>query len=185
MVLDCGDIPNPMPSYDLPRALSVFPQVAHLQVTADRIVSGGPTLTHGLAAVMPIVNDRAQFDINVAMPLVPYMLGSIDLASTDGIRIPAGSDPLVLTFNRETDGLADYYDVLLHRVSGTSTVVERVYTIVAPTLTIERSILTAGTEYVFEIRAFRGAPKAKLTDFTEYLPTQSSAVVWTHTFIPL
>lgn len=183
-MLDCEDIPNPMPSYDLPRALSVFPHVAHLQVTADRIVSGGPTLTHGLAAVMPIVNDMAQFDINVAMPLFPYRLDMIDLAASDGTPIPPGSAPLVLTFNKEPDGVADYYDVLLHRVSGTSTVVERVYTIVAPSLTIERSILTAGTQYVFEIRAFRGAPKAKLTDFTEYLPTQSSAVVWTHTFIP-
>jgi hypothetical protein len=36
---------------------------------------------------------------------------------------------------------------------------------------------------VFEIRAFRGAPDASVADFTRYESAQSSATVWTRTFV--
>lgn len=184
-MLDCTDLTGTMPPYNLPDALSVFPQVAHIQLIADRTVVGGPTLTYGLAAIKPIATGAAAFDIDVAMPVPPFMLGSVDVAVTDGAPLPGGSDPLVLTFDIEPNAVSDYYEVALHRVSGMALTLERVYTILAPTLTFERSVLTAGATYVLEIRAFRGAPDARAADFTRYLSTQSSAVVWSHTFVPL
>lgn len=181
-MVDCTATLGVLPTYNLPDSLSGFPHVAHIQVTADRSVPSGPTLTHGLVAVREVAGGRADFDINVAMPLPPFMLGTLDLSTMDDVPLPAGTDPLVLTFATEPVRMSDYYEVLLHRIDGTSTVVERVYTILQPTLTIDRSVLTLANDYVFEIRAFRGAPDAALADFTRYLSTQASAVVWTHTF---
>ncbi|MBA3455087.1 MAG: hypothetical protein H0T42_18500 [Deltaproteobacteria bacterium] len=182
-MLDCTNAPLGAPlTYNLPPSLSTFDQMAHIQVTADRTVPGGPNLTHGLVAVRLIAANRADFDINVAMPLSPFLLGTLDLSTTDDVPLPAGTDPLVLTFMTETTGISDYFEVVLHRVTGTSTTPERVYTIQQPALTIDRGVFTMGTDYVFEIRAFRGAPDARFADFTRYDSTQASAVVWTRTF---
>ena len=70
------------------------------------------------------------------------------------------------------------------RITGPSTVVEHIYTVTEPTLTIDHAF-TAGVEYVFEIRAYNGAPDVRLADFTRYMPAQASAVVWTRTFVAL
>jgi len=187
-MLDCTDPTlgaSPLPTYNLPDALSVFPQLAHIQLTADRTVPGGPTLTHGLAAVRPITAGRADFIVDVAMPVPPFMLGSLDLSTIDGAPFTAGPDPLVLTFGAEaaTGAFTSYYELVLHRITGTSTVIEHIYTIMDPTLMLDRSVFTAGSSYAFEIRAFNGAPDVRMADFTRYLPTQASAVVWTHTFV--
>jgi len=185
-MLQCsGATLSALPVFNSPPALSVFPQVAHLQLTADRTPPGGPTFTSGLAAVMPVATGTASFDLTIAMPIPPMRLGTADLSTTDGVMLAAGTEPLVLTFAVEpapTYVPADYYDIALHRVSGTTAVLERVYTVTAPTLTFERSILAAGTDYVLEIRAYRGAENAKLADFRTYKSTQSSGVVWTRTF---
>lgn len=182
-MLDCVDTTTALPTYDLPVSVSTFPQLAHLQVTADRAVPGGPRLPHGLVGVRQLVSSRADFDLDVAMPLPPFLLGTVDLSTMDGVSLPAGSDPLVLTFATEGMATSDYFEVLLHRITGTSTEVERIYTTLQPTLTIDRSVFIATGSYVFEVRAFNGAPDARAADFTRYTSTQSSAVVWTHTFV--
>lgn len=187
-MLDCTNPSlgvTPLPTYNLPDALSVFPQLAHIQLTADRTVPGGPTLTHGLAGVRVIAAGRADFVIDVAMPVPPFMLGSVDLSTTDGAPFTAGTEPLVLTFGAEVaaGAVTNYYEVVLHRIEGMSTIIEHIYTIMDPTLTLDSSVFTAGRTYVFELRAYNGAPDVRAADFTRYMPTQASAVVWTHTFV--
>jgi len=183
-MLQCtGSDLSGLPSYNLPDSLSVFPQRAHIQLTADRTVSGGPTLTSGLAVVEPFTGATVMFDFDVAYPSPPFLLGTLDLSTADHVMLTDGTDPLVLSFTNESMKMpADYYEVVLHRVTGVSIAVERVYTLVGPSLTIERSVLAPNSEYVFEIRAYLGAPDASLADFRSHLSTQSSAVVWTHTF---
>lgn len=182
-MLDCVNTTTGLPAYNLPVELSSFPQLAHIQVTAVRTVTNGPRLPHGLVGVLQLSASRADFELDVAMPLPPFLLGALDLSTVDAVPLPPGSDPLVLTFATETGGTTDYYEVLLHRISGTSTEVDRIYTTLKPSLTVDRSELTATRSYVFEIRAFNGAPEARSSDFTRYMSTQSSAVVWTRTFV--
>ena len=168
----------------MPAALSVFPRLAQLQLTADRTTAGA-VLTSGVAAVSLMSTDTANLDLTLALPVAPFRLGSLDLSSTDGSLLPGGTDPLVFTFGNEAGMMVpEYYEVVLHRIEGGSAIPERAYTITSPTLTIERSVLAgAGTQYVFQVRSFLGAPGAADADFTRYSPMQSSAVTWTHSFI--
>jgi hypothetical protein len=184
-MLDCtGATAVPLPLYNQPDALTVFPQLGHVQMVASRMVSGGPSLPHGVAGVAPISGGTAAFDTSVAMPVPPFLLGTFGTALADDADLPAGTGPLVLSWDIEANAAADYFEVVLHRIEAGSAVPERAYTTTAKTLTLDRADLTKDLEYVFQIRAFRGAPFVQLADFTRYLPTQSTAVVWTHTFFP-
>ena len=138
-------------------------------------------------------NFMARFGARILTPVSEW--GDLDISdyypsaistytASDGVLLAGGSGSVVLTFGIETgQTVAEYYEVVLHRVSGGSTIPERAFTITGPSLTIERSVLAAATEYIFEIRAFRGAPGARDADFTRYSPAQTSAVMWTHSFI--
>ncbi len=176
-----SDITN-LPAFHIPTVLVDFPVLANLQLAADRVVSGGPRLTHGFSLVQPVTNPL-MFELTIGAAIGPFMLGPDDIGATDRAMLTAGTGPLTLSFTTESVGMpAEYYDIVLHRVTGTSTVPERAYTIIGTSLMIEREILAAASEYVFEIRGYLGAPDVRLADFRNYLPTQSSAVVWTHTF---
>jgi len=173
-----------LPAFGEPGSLQPFEMLALHQLTVARTVPGGPTLEGGLSAVAP-VTDAGSFvlDFAVAIPTPPFLLGDRELSTTDQLPLPAGMGPVVLTFGVEVGKQASYYDVVLHRVAGSSAIAERVYTVAEPTVTIDRAVFAAGTEYVLEIRAYQGAPEAAVGDFTSYLQTQSSAVAWTHTFV--
>lgn len=184
-MLECDvTFTSALPIFSMPAALSVFPRLAQLQLTADRTTAGA-VLTSGVAAVSLMSTDTANLDLTLALPVAPFRLGSLDLSSTDGSLLPGGTDPLVFTFGNEAGMMVpEYYEVVLHRIEGGSAIPERAYTITSPTLTIERSVLAgAGTQYVFQVRSFLGAPGAADADFTRYSPMQSSAVTWTHSFI--
>lgn len=182
-MLDCvGPTAVPLPFYNQPAAFTVFPQLGHVQMTASRLVVGGPRLHYGVAGVAPISGGGATFDTSVAMPEPPYLLGALDTALADHADLPAGTGPLVLTWTNELARSADYYEIVLHQVEFNRSVPVRAYTTTAQTLTLDRADLVKDLEYVFEIRAVLGAPFVQLADFTRYLPTQSTAVVWTHTF---
>jgi len=183
-LIDCtGANLSTLPAFGEPISLQPFDMLAIHQLTVSRTVSGGPTLEGGLSAVAPVA-DAGPFvlEFAAAIPTPPFMLGDREISTTDQLQLPAGTGPVVLSFGVELGRQANYYDVVLHRVAGTSTIAERVYTVAEPTVTIDRTVFTTATEYVFEIRAYQGAPEAAVGDFTRYLPTQSSAVAWTHTF---
>jgi hypothetical protein len=184
-LLDCTDLDlAALPVFDRPDALIDFPEIAHLQLTTSRTVAGGPTLTSGLVAVAPVATtNTVALDLSVAAPVAPILLGGADLSAADGVPLPVGTGMLELRFAVESGNRSDYFDVVLHRVMGGSTVVERIYTITEPTLAIDREVLASGATYVLELRAFRGATDAPIGDFTRYLPAQSSAVVYTRTFV--
>ncbi len=183
-MLDCtGPTTAVLPLLNQPRAFAAFPKLGHVQMVASRSVVGGPSLPHGIAAVAPILGDSAAFDTSVAMPQPPYSLDGFDVGVVDHADLPAGTAPLVLNWKTETSATTHYYEVVLHRIEAGSAVPMRAYTTTARTLTMDRSVLTTNSEYVLQIRAFHGAPFVQLADFTRYLPTQSTAVVWTHTFV--
>lgn len=185
---DCtnADVAN-LPTFGQPPSLVDYPEIVHLQLSAPRTVSGGPTLYSGLSTLTPTTgttSGAAALDFSVASALPPFTLGGSDLANLDRVQLAAGTEPLELMFAVEAaPQKTDYYEVILHRVTGTSIVAERIYTITAPPLRIDRTLLANNAEYVIEIRAFNGAPGAAVGDFTRYTPTQSSAVVFTHTFL--
>ena len=166
------------PSFEDPATLNGFPRLAHVQLSGTRTTPSGAVLRGGLAArgPSPFVFD---FDVAFAKGLA---LGGVDLTQDDAVQLPAGVGPLTLELELEPLAAVPHYiEVILHQVTTTLTPA-RVYTITGTEVVIDRAVLTAGTEYVFEIRSFRGAPLASVGDFTTYDGTQLSAVTFTRTF---
>ena len=111
--------------------------------------------------------------------------GRVDLVDNiDQIPVGAPTGAFTLAFTPETGvGLrADYYDVYLHRINGGALTPERIYTITAPQVRIDGSVLTSGAHYVFEIRSYAGHVMAPRGDFAPVDYPYGSAVVFTRTF---
>lgn len=177
------------PLYNLPDSLAIFPQVAHLQISAERTLTNGPTVVSSLAIVKPVVADMANLALTISLPQPPFTFGpaggaTTDLALQDGAQLPASTGPLVLTFANEgpPEVAADYYDVILHRVANNSATAERIFTVTSPAVTIASADLAPATTYVFEIRALIGAPDIGVAGFARFSPVQQAATVWTRTF---
>jgi len=158
--------------------------------TSSRTITGTSiALVHGyVAAATSTTLDYALSPV-ATLPYPPYTLGDTDLGLEDHVALPAGTAPLALTFGSiaaqgdDAVDTSDYYEVVLHQVQGAGITPVRTFRVPGRSVSIDRGLLTAGSEYVFELRSFAGAPQAQLTDFTTYTLPQSQGVMYTRTFI--
>jgi hypothetical protein len=71
---------------------------------------------------------------------------------------------------------------VLHRIAGTALTTERIYTVTAPAVRIDGSLLVPGADYVIEVRSYKGHPMAQHGDFAPVDYPYGSAIVFTRTF---
>lgn len=185
-----------LPSLAAPAILDPFPRVMHVQIADTRQLTRGNTTTaliSGLEAVIGVATDTATATtISMPAPLATAITLTTPSAAlrldgdADMIDVGAPSGVFELTFETEaqaTPGLrADYYDVSLIRVSDSQLV--RVYTVTSPSVRIDASLLHAGEEYVFEIRAVKGHPRAEIGDFSVIEYPYAAAIIYTRSFKP-
>ncbi|MBL0218148.1 MAG: hypothetical protein IPQ07_30235 [Myxococcales bacterium] len=158
----------------------------HLESYASRILPGGPSLVSGLAVVVPeppfTVNYKVAFASAVKLTATDGTV--VDLfGASDGVVLPAATGPLTLSWAPSKPGAtADYWEVALLRVAGTTLVKERVYVTTQPSLKISRSELNAGSEYVLELSGFVGRASAATGDFATIGGRQEMSVVNARSF---
>ena len=181
-----------IPDTAQPSTLSAFPTVVHVQlVEARSVMAPSVTLYSGIEAVVAADAGGAfKLAFPAAMPTRMTLTtpdgGMLDLVdNTDQIAIGAPAGAFILDFVPESGtGLrADYHDVLLHQITATGMLTtERIYTVTAPRVRIDGSVLKAGSDYVFEIRSYKGHVMAPRGDFAPIDYPYGGAVVFTRTF---
>jgi len=189
-LLQCPYSQSLLPDTAQPQLLDSFPHVLHVQLVDARDILG-VTLYSGMETVLTAASTSSGFPMAFPAPLATQMtlatptLGTVDLAGdADQVAVGAPSGVFTLRFVPEaaSDLRADYYDVVLHQISGGGFTTERIYTVTAPEVQIDGAALTPGTDYVFEIRTFKGHPQAQRGDFSAVDYPYGSAIVFTRTF---
>ena len=164
-----------------------FPRVVHVEIVNTRTVNG-IGLRSGFSAVVASAGDTFSSDFTVAAPRAFTLHRGTQIADLaedpDGTMLPAGAGPLELKFTVEQAGslAADYFDITLYLVANGKLERQRVYTVTGRSLTIDPSFLTPATEYVFEIRSYRGRPDVARTNFAVNSYPQYAATIFTRTF---
>jgi hypothetical protein len=194
-LVSCPFAINPLPMVLQPQALAPFPLLLHVQLVETRTVDDTSlSLTSGMETVLPTLANFADLRFDISFPaaiptqmkLTTPSLGDVDLAGVaDHVAIGAPAGVFTLHFTPEAvpNTQSHYYDVLLRRLSGSSALVtERIYTVTSPTVRIDGALLAPATEYVLEIRSFKGHPMAGTGDFIPVDYPYGSAVVFTRTF---
>lgn len=183
---------KPAQSVARPMLLESFPPALHIQIYQTRMV-GPLALTSGLEAVMTTgdLGDILSFNIQfpAALPTEMKLLTpdglTLDL-SGQADHLPAGLPTGRFTLTFKPDNAPgtrnDYYDVRLHRVDGDRTQLQRIYRVVTPTVLIDAAVLAPATEYVLEIRSYKGHMLAAQGDFAPIDFPYGSGVVFTRTF---
>jgi hypothetical protein len=191
-LLKCPYNAAPLPQTAQPAVLDGFTRVLHVQLVSTRQALG-VTLASGMETVIAASADTAAVGLKLAFPaplpttikLATPANAMIDLSGdTEQLAVGPASGTYVLSFAPElgADLRADYYDVVLHRIAGSALTTERIYTVTAPTVRIGGSLLVPGADYVFEIRSYKGHPRAPHGDFAPVDYPYGSAIVFTRTF---
>ncbi len=182
-----GSYTTPMAFADPPELRGRFPHVVHVEVANQRTV-GLVTLTSGFSAVLSSSTYafKSEFLVAAATKMKLQRDGSeLDLAAApDGGLLPAGTGPLELTFDLEpASGLgADYFEITLYAIPNSKLDRKRVYTVMERKLRLDPSLLARNTEYVFEIRSYRGRPDVTRANFAVNTYPQYAAAIFTRTF---
>jgi hypothetical protein len=190
--LDCTLAPSTetyssVPFANPPEMKERFPHVVHVEVANQRTL-GTVTLTSGFSAVVASSSYVFTSEFLVAAPTKLTLrrgAGSLDLETgADGAVLPAGTDPLDLAFEVEpgADLAADSFDVTLYEVMTNRLERRRVFTVAERKVRIAPSLLDPSSEYVFEIRAYRGRPEAKRANFSVNTYPQYAATIFSRTF---
>jgi hypothetical protein len=196
-LLQCPYSPNPgdlHPAFPLPDALQPpgldpFPRILHAQLVDPRTVLG-VTLNSGMEAVIAS-GEPSGFTIAfpaaipTRMTLATPTKAIVDLAGdSEQLDVGPAAGVFRLDFTPETgtDLRADYHDVVLHRFDGAQLTTDRIYTVTAPTVRIDGSVLRPGALYVLEIRSYKGHPAAARGDFAQVDYPYGAAIVFTRTF---
>jgi hypothetical protein len=173
---------------DSPELRERFPRVVHVEIVNARTV-GALQLRSGFSAVVASSSDAFSSEFLVAAPsAIELRRGGAPIANLvddpDGRVLPAGGEPVELTFQVEPQGTlaADYFDITLYDVSANTLNRQRIYTVTDRTLTIDPSLLVPNASYVLEIRAYRGRPNLSQADFAATAYPQYAATVFTRTF---
>lgn len=173
---------------DSPDLTNLFPRVVHVEVVNQRFVGTLP-LTSGFSAVLTSGDYNFTTDFAVAAPTAFRLVRSgaqianLDTAA-DSQTLPPGTGPMELVFDVEPSPglLTDYFDLTLYSIEGTNLNRQRVYTVTDRKLMIDPTFLLPGTEYVFEVRAYRGRPDITRANFAINTYPQYAATVFTRTF---
>jgi hypothetical protein len=193
-LLQCPREQNPLPDTAQPMLLDRFPRILHVQLVDTRQILG-VTLASGMETVLTAATASSKFTMAFPAPLATQITlttpaqGVVDLAGdTDQVAVGAPRGVFRLAFAPEagTDLRVDYYDVVLHRITTTGgasgLTTERIYTVTVPSVRIDGAVLAPGADYVFEIRSFKGHPRAQHGDFSAVDYPYGAAVVFTRTF---
>lgn len=184
----------PPPSAAQPAALDAFPHLLHLQISNARTVDAIPglSLISGIETVALAAGNQLDVRFPAAFPtrmtLTTSLQQVVDLVGpADHVSIgpPQGAFTLAFVPEIATPGEAlrvDYYDVLLHRISGGALTTERIYTVTAPSVRIDGAVLAPASEYVFEVRSYKGHPKAPRGDFSAVDYPYGATIIYTRTF---
>jgi hypothetical protein len=193
-LLRCDAYDRAPPPTAQPLMLKDFPHLLHVQITNTRTVDSGLRLTSGvetvaLSAAMP---DDVRFPaaIPIDVTLATPTQGTVDLGGpVDHIAVGAAGGVFTLRFAAEAPGeatpadlRADYFDVIVHRIDAGGLTTERIYTVTAPVVRIDGGVLAPQSEYVLEVRSFKGHPKAARGDFTVVDYPYGAAIIYTRTF---
>jgi hypothetical protein len=178
----------PPPNAIQPVGLAAFPRIVHIQLVDSRSALG-IDFPSGMETVITLAAGVAKIEFPAAlatrMTLTTPSHDVVDLAG-DSEQVPVGltAGPYKLDFIPEAgaDLRADYHDVVLHRLDGTTLRTDRIYTVTAPTVRIDSSVLRPSSIYVFEIRTYKGHPSAARGDFAPVDYPYGAAIVFTRTF---
>jgi hypothetical protein len=188
-LLQCPYNVSLLPDTAQPALLGVFPLVLHVQLVDTRQALG-LTLVSGQETVLA-ASTGGGFKVAFPAPMPTQIKlatpaqGVLDLSGTaDQLAAGAPTGAFTLTFTPEagSDLRVDYYDVTLHRIVAGELTSERVYTVTAPSVRIDGTVLVSGADYVFEIRSYKGHVRAPLGDFAPVDYPYGSAIVFTRTF---
>lgn len=178
-----------LPRTAQPMLLDSFARIQHVQLVDTRKVLG-VDLNSGMETVIAAA---AAGGFTMAFPaaipmqftLATPMNGTVDLAGdSDQVAVGPTSGPFELSFTPEiaAELRADYYDVVLHRIAAGALTTDRIYTVTAPKVRIDGSMIVPGADYVFEVRSYKGHPQAQHGDFAPVDYPYGSAIVFTRTF---
>lgn len=189
-LLSCGL--GSAPAVQAPNDLeNRFAVLAHAEAVYVQTLAGGAKLANGIAATTVI--DKGPSFTGQILGTAPFAddirVGATALPRR-GVQVAVPQAELVeLTFAQSSPD-AEYWDVLLHEVTGATKQLVRLYTIPNPDgtqpITVDlRGIagLTPGREYVFELRSYTGRPGARMGNFAAVAELQSMAVVHSATFV--
>jgi hypothetical protein len=184
-----GTSPVTVPALaDPPEMPGLFPRVAHVEIANQRM-RNLVTLTSGFSAVVASSTYDFSADFPVAAPTrVMLQRNGAMIAELhtdpDGTTLPAGEGLLELTFDVEPNVSlgADYFDVTLYALQGTRLAKQRVYTVTERKVMLDTAFMIPGTEFVFEIRSYRGLPNTDRGNFALNTYPQYVASIFTHTF---
>jgi hypothetical protein len=183
-----------LPQTAQPAMLDSFPRVLNVQLASTRPLLGVSSVTSGMETVIAAsAADAAGVGFKIAFPaaiptgimLATPANGMVDLAGdSEQVAVGPASAAFTLVFAPEVgpDLRVDYYDVVLHRIVGSALTTERIYTVTAPKVRIDGALLVPGADYVFEIRSYKGHPRAPHGDFAPVDYPYGSAIVFTRTF---
>jgi hypothetical protein len=192
-LLQCPYNASPLPSAVLPAGIADFPLVLHIQLVDSRDVLGVRLYSGFETVIRPSAsNFQVSFPaatatgIKLTTPAHPAPT-PLDLSgTTDSLATGPTSGPFSLDFTTEPDPKlefrADYFDVILHRITGGALTTERIYTVTAPHVRIDPGALAGNADYVFEIRSYKGHRMAAHGDFATIDYPYGSAIVFTRTF---
>jgi hypothetical protein len=192
-LLSCPYAQNPLPLTAQPSLFDAFPRVLNVQLASIRaslgvtLIAGMETVVTASAAAATTVGFKIAFPapIPTTIRLATPASAMVDLGGdTDQVAIGPASGTFTLGFTPEVgaDLRGDYYDIVLHRIAGGKLTTERIYSVTAPTVRIDGSLLVPGADYVFEIRSYKGHPRAQHGDFTAVDYPYGLAIVFTRTF---
>ncbi|HEY4242050.1 MAG TPA: hypothetical protein VGM88_19655 [Kofleriaceae bacterium] len=192
----------PLPPWSEPdRMAQMMKEVLRMTVTETRTVTTiGYTVDSGLEAVVTNNGTPRTFamDFPVSMVETAKLTTSIGLtdlsvagSGTDGMHVPMGTGLVQLDITPEVGSgpsgtfAVDYYQVALRTYDTGAGKLKTVRTFITsePKVQIDAGSFTPGTEYQFEVRAYRGTPNAKLGDFVTQQYPQAVASAYTHSFV--
>jgi hypothetical protein len=179
---------TPLPNAIQPPGLLPFPRVLHIQLVDSRSVLG-VDLPSGMETVILLGAGEVRIEFPAALATRATLRtpsgSTVDLDGDSeqvAVGSTAGAFELDFTLETGTDLRADYHDVLLHRLDGQALITDRVYTVTAPTVRIDGSVLRPNSTYVFEIRTYKGHQSASRGDFAPVDYPYGAAIVFTRTF---
>jgi hypothetical protein len=154
-----------------PSAFLDLPMIANVQLLGDRQVLGASLLS-GLENIVQL-DGQGGYVSTFPAPLAtqisltaPDIKVALDGAS-DQVAVGTVHGTFSLDFTPESGAgiRGDYYDIILRHFTQNGLVTDRIYTVTSPSVKIDSALLTANTDYAFEIRAIKGHPQAPHGDF--------------------
>jgi len=167
-----------------------FPSIVRVEATNQR-TRGSLSLTSGFSAILTSGSYSFTSDWAVAAPVAiklvdggGALIADLENLAEEPTPLPQ-LGPMDLVFNVEagTTLVTDFFEISLYEVTSAGQLQrQRLYTVAAPKLALDPAVFHPATEYVFEVRAVNGRPKAAKGDFASNTYPQYAVSIFTRTF---